>query len=200
MANYLFNIKNLTMYKYYYFMKLLIKSFLIIVFFISTAQSACNLIAEFGEKKEVFEKREIAARPFPMEYPELDIYPVLADDICPNERLKDVGIEYRFLNDELIAVNFVALNDDRNLVTEKLTLMNYVKKNYKKFDTGENPNAYEGVEVIEKMNLFVVYQRLTGDDGIKDEQIYISTPELDEKLVKFYAEKELGESKNSQWN
>ena len=198
MANYLFNIKNLIIYKYSNFMKLLIKSFLIIVFFISSAQSACNLIAEFGEKKEVFEKREIAARPFPMEYPELDIYPVLADDICPNERLKDVGIEYRFLNDELIAVNFVALNDDRNLVTEKLTLMNYVKKNYKKFDTGENPNAYEGVEVIEKMNLFVVYQRLTGDDGIKDEQIYISTPELDEKLVKFYAEKELGESKNSQ--
>jgi len=200
MANYLFNIKNLIIYKYSNFMKLLIKSFLIIIFFISTAQSACNLIAEFGEKKEVFEKREIAARPFPMEYPELDIYPVLADDICPNERLKDVGIEYRFLNDELIAVNFIALNDDRNLVTEKLTLMNYVKKNYKKFDTGENPNAYEGVEVIEKINLFIVYQRLTGDDGIKDEQIYISTPELDEKLVKFYAEKELGESKNSQWN
>ena len=198
MANCLYNIKNLIMYKYNNFMKLLIKSFLIIVFFISSAQSACNLIAEFGEKKEVFEKREIAARPFPMEYPELDIYPVLADDICPNERLKDVGIEYRFLNDELIAVNFVALNDDRNLVTEKLTLMNYVKKNYKKFDTGENPNAYEGVEVIEKINLFIVYQRLTGADGIKDEQIYISTPELDEKLVKFYAEKELGESKNSQ--
>ena len=200
MANYLYNIKNLIMYKYNNFMKLLIKSFLIIVFFISSAQSACNLIAEFGEKKEVFEKREIAARPFPMEYPELDIYPVLADDICPNERLKDVGIEYRFLNDELIAVNFVALNDDRNLVTEKLTLMNYVKKNYKKFDTGKNPNAYEGIEVIEKINLFIVYQRLTGDDGIKDEQIYISTPELDEKLVKFYAEKELEQKENAQWN
>ena len=198
MANYLFNIKNLIMYKYSNFMKLLIKSFLIIVFFINTAQSACNLIAEFGEKKEVFEKREIAARPFPMEYPELDIYPVLADDICPNERLKDVGIEYKFLNDELIAVNFVALNDDRNLVTEKLTLMNYVKKNYKKFDTGKNPNAYEGIEVIEKINLFIVYQRLTGDDGIKDEQIYISTPELDEKLVKFYAEKELEQKENAQ--
>ena len=56
------------------------------------------------------------------------------------------------------------------------------------------------MEVIEKINLFIVYQRLTGDDGIKDEQIYISTPELDEKLVKFYAEKELGESNNSQWN
>ena len=198
MANYLYNIKKLIMYKYNNLMKLLIKSFLIIIFFISNAQSACNLIAEFGEKKEVFEKREIAARPFPMEYPELDIYPVLADDICPNERLKDVGIEYRFLNDELIAVNFVALNDDRNLVTEKLTLMNYVKKNYKKFDTGENPNAYEGVEVIEKINLFIVYQRLTGDDGVKDEQLYISTPELDEKLIKFYAEKELEQKENTQ--
>ena len=198
MANYLNNFKKLIMYEYNNLMKLLIKSFLIIVFFISSAQSACNLIAEFGEKKEVFEKREIAARPFPMEYPELDIYPVLADDICPNERLKDVGIEYRFLNDELIAVNFVALNDDRNLVTEKLTLMNYVKKNYKKFDTGENPNAYEGVEVIEKINLFIVYQRLTGDDGVKDEQLYISTPELDEKLIKFYAEKELEQKENTQ--
>ena len=40
-------------------------------------------------KKEVFEKREIAARPFPMEYPELDIYPVLAEDICPNDSEND---------------------------------------------------------------------------------------------------------------
>ena len=50
-----------------------------------------------------------------MEYPELDVYPVLANDVCPNQRLNDVGIEYRFLNDELVAINFVAIND-RNLV------------------------------------------------------------------------------------
>jgi len=198
MAIYFNIIKILVGYKYINFMKLLIKSFLIIIFSINWAYSACDLIADFGEKKEVFEKREIAARPFPMEYPELEVYPVLADNICPNERLKDVGIEYKFLNNELTAVNFVALNDDRNLVTEKLTLMNYVKKNYKNFDTGENPNSYEGVEVIEKDNLFIVYQRLTGDGGIKNEQIYISTPEQDEKLIKFYAEKETGQSQNSQ--
>ena len=198
MAIYFNIIKILVGYKYTNFMKLLIKSFLIIIFSINWAYSACDLIADFGEKKEVFEKREIAARPFPMEYPELEVYPVLADNICPNERLKDVGIEYKFLNNELTAVNFVALNDDRNLVTEKLTLMNYVKENYKNFDTGENPNSYEGVEVIEKDNLFIVYQRLTGDDGIKNEQIYISTPEQDEKLIKFYAEKETGQSQNSQ--
>ena len=198
MAIYFNIIKILVSYKYTNFMKLLIKSFLIIIFSINWAYSACDLIADFGEKKEVFEKREIAARPFPMEYPELEVYPVLADNICPNERLKDVGIEYKFLNNELTAVNFVALNDDRNLVTEKLTLMNYVKKNYKNFDTGENPNSYEGVEVIEKDNLFIVYQRLTGDDGIKNEQVYISTLEQDEKLIKFYAEKETGQSQNSQ--
>ena len=177
-------------------MRILVKSFIIIILSIVSSYSACDLKAEFGEKKEVFEKREITGRPFPLEYPELDVYPVLADDICPNQRLKDVGIEYRFLNDELIAINFVALNDDRNLVSEKLTLMNYVKNNYKKFDTGKNPNSYEGIEVIEKTNLFVVYQRITGDDGIKNEQIYLSTPKLDEKLSKFYEEKEMEMPKN----
>ena len=45
--------------------------------------------------------------------------------------------------------------------------------------------------MFEKTNLFIIYQRLTGDDGIKDEQIYISTPKLDEKLSKFYADKEM---------
>ena len=179
-------------------MKILLKTFLIIILSINFAYSACDLIAEFGEKKEVFEKREFASRPFPMEYAELDVYPILANDVCPNQKLNDVGIEYRFLNNELVAINFVALNDDRNLVTENLTLMNYVKKNYQKFDTGNNPNSYEGVEVIEKTNLFIVYQRLTGDDGIKNEQIYISTPKLDEKLSKFYAKKEMEELKNSQ--
>ena len=52
--------------------------------------------------------------------------------------------------------------------------------------------------MFEKTNLFIVYQRLTGDDGIKDEQIYISTPKLDEKLSKFYADKEMEQLENSQ--
>ena len=34
-----------------------------------------------------------------------------------------------------VAINFVAINDDRNIPTEKLTLMNYVKKTYGDFDT-----------------------------------------------------------------
>ena len=47
-------------------------------------------------------------------------------------------------------------------------------------------------------NFFVVYQRESGEDGIMNEEIYISTPALDEKLGKFYADKEMEMIQNSQ--
>jgi hypothetical protein len=154
--------------------------------------------AKFGEKKYVFEKKEIAGRAFPSEYPGLEIYPILANDICPNEKLDDIAIEYRFLYDELIAINFIALNDDRNIPSEKLALMNYVKKTYGDFDTTNNPKAYNDFHVFEKSNWFVVYQRLPGEGGIMDEQMYLSTPAFDEKLGRFYADKEMEMLENSQ--
>ena len=52
--------------------------------------------------------------------------------------------------------------------------------------------------VFEKSNLFVVYQRLPGDDGIMNEQMYLSTPEFDKKLGQFYADKEMEMLENSQ--
>ena len=183
-------------YKYNSFMKLIIKIILIVIFSSVSAYSVCDLKIELGASKQVFEQRKIALDPFPLEYG-LEVYPTLANDICPSERLDNISIEYRFLNDELVAVNFVALNNVGNQVTEKLTLMTYVKKNYKNFETPNNPKAFEGVEVIEKSNLFLVYQRLTGENGIKDEQLYISTPELDEKLGKFYSDQELNNMENN---
>ena len=78
----------------------------------------------------VLEKKEFIGRPFPLEYVGLEVYPILANDVCPNEKLDDIAIEYRFLYDELVAINFVAINDDRNIPSEKLTLMKYVKKTY----------------------------------------------------------------------
>ena len=78
------------------------------------------------------------------------------------------------------------------------TIPNYVKKNYGDFDTTNNPLAYNGFEVFEKTNFFVVYQRESGEDGIMNEEIYISTPALDEKLGKFYADKEMEMIQNSQ--
>ena len=106
-------------------MKILLKAFLIIITFQTFAIAACDVKAKFGDKKEVLEKKEFIGRPFPLEYVGLEVYPVLANDVCPNEKLDDIGIEYRFLYDELIAINFVAINDDRNIPTEKLTLLNF---------------------------------------------------------------------------
>ena len=179
-------------------MKIIFKTFLLYFLLQNFVIAACDFKADFGEKKNIFETKNFVGRPFPMEHVGLEVFPILANDVCPNERLEDVGIEYRFLFDELIAINLVALNDDRNLPSEKLTLMNYVKKNYGDFDTTNNPLAYNGFEVFEKTNFFVVYQRESGEDGIMNEEIYISTPALDEKLGKFYADKEMEMIQNSQ--
>ena len=81
-------------------MKILLKALLIILTFQTFAIAACDVKAKFGDKKEVFEKKEFIGRPFPLEYVGLEVYPVLANDVCPNEKLDDIGIEYRFLYDE----------------------------------------------------------------------------------------------------
>ena len=166
-------------------MKVIIKSILIFLLSIVYSFSACDFKAKLGTKKAVFEKLEITGPPLPSEYENFYIYGVLAEDVCPSENLDDVAIEYKFLNDELIAINLIALNDYTNQVSEKLTLMNYVKKNYGDFDTSNNPKSYIGFEVIEKVNEFIIYQRLLNDDATIDEQIYISNPEQDKKFMEY---------------
>ena len=166
-------------------MKVIIKSILIFLLSIVYSFSACDFKAKLGTKKAVFEKLEITGPPLPSEYENFYIYGVLAEDVCPSENLDDIAIEYKFLNDELIAINLIALNDYTNQVSEKLTLMNYVKKNYGDFDTSNNPKSYIGFEVIEKVNEFIIYQRLLNDDATIDEQIYISNPEQDNKFMEY---------------
>ena len=166
-------------------MKIIIKSILIFSLSVVYSYSACDFKAKLGTKKAVFEKLEITGPPLPSEYENFYIYGVLAEDVCPSEKLDDIAIEYKFLNDELIAINLIALNDYTNQVSEKLTLMNYVKKNYGDFDTSNNPKSYIGFEVIEKVNEFIIYQRLLNDDATIDEQIYISNPEQDKKFMEY---------------
>ena len=166
-------------------MKIIIKSLLIFSLSVVYSYSACNFKAKLGTKKADFEKLEIAGPPLPSEYENFYIYGVLAEDVCPSENLDDIAIEYKFLNDELIAINLIALNDYTNQVSEKLTLMNYVKRNYGDFDTSNNPKSYIGFEVIEKVNEFIIYQRLLNDDATIDEQIYISNPEQDNKFMEY---------------
>ena len=166
-------------------MKIIIKSILIFSLSIVYSYSACDFKAKLGTKKAVFEKLEITGPPLPSEYENFYIYGVLAEDVCPSENLEDIAIEYKFINDELIAINLIALNDYTNQVSEKLTLMNYVKKNYGDFDTSNNPKSYIGFEVIEKVNEFIIYQRLLNDDATIDEQVYISNPEQDNKFMEY---------------
>ena len=166
-------------------MKIIIKSILIFSLSIVYSYSACDFKAKLGTKKTVFEKLEITGPPLPSEYENFYIYGVLAEDVCPSENLEDVAIEYKFINDELIAINLIALNDYTNQVSEKLTLMNYVKRNYGDFDTSNNPKSYIGFEVIEKVNEFIIYQRLLNDDATIDEQVYISNPEQDNKYMEY---------------
>ena len=166
-------------------MNIIIKSILIFSLSIVYSYSACDFKAKLGTKKAVFEKLEITGPPLPSEYENFYIYGVLAEDVCPSENLEDIAIEYKFINDELIAINLIALNDYTNQVSEKLTLMNYVKRNYGDFDTSNNPKSYIGFEVIEKVNEFIIYQRLLNDDATIDEQIYISNPEQDNKFMEY---------------
>ena len=76
--------------------------------------------------------------------------------------------------------------------------MNYMKKNFGQFDTTQNPKSFTGYEIVEKANKFVVYQRIPNDQGVIDEQIYISTPNLDEKLMKYMQAMEMQVMKDSQ--
>ena len=49
-----------------------------------------------------------------------------------------------------------------------------------------------------RFNKFIVYQRIPNDQGGIDEQIYISTPKLDEKLMKYMQDMEMHGMKDSQ--
>ena len=164
---------------------------IILILFISlisiSANAACKFDLDFGDDaSKVFDKY---GPPMKEMFEELSFIPVPADDVCPNQNLKDIAIEYRFLNEKLAAINLIVLNDEKNSASEKLTLMKYAKRVYGDFDTGQNPKAYVGFKVFEKNNYYVVYQKLVEDKMI-NEQLYISTDEYDELLGEVYKKAE----------
>ena len=108
-------------------MKLITKILIIFSLSIVHAYSACDFKVELGVKRKAFESLELTGPPLPLEYEDFDVYGILADDVCPDQKLKEVAIEYKFLKDELVAINLIALNDDRNLVSESLIMMNLLE-------------------------------------------------------------------------
>ena len=178
-------------------MFLRLKIILIFILISSAAHAKCNVIYDIGDNLSKMEKEY--GPPPPYRYPGMNIYPFFAKDICPGEGLDEgIMIEYRFVNNILVAINFVALNDENNNISKKLTLMNYTKNVYGNFDTTQNPKSFTGYEIVDKSNKFIVYQRIPNDQGVIDEQIYISTPKLDEKLMKFMQDMEMQVMKDSQ--
>ncbi len=152
------------------------------------ANAACKFDLDFGEDISKIQDKYGPAMPLEnFGEDELSMVIAVADEVCPNHRLKDVAIEYRFLNDKLAAVNLISLNTESDTKkSEKLTIMKYVKRNYGDFDTGQTPTSYLGYEVFEKTKQFIVYQRILDDLGFIEEQMYLSNKKYDELLGIFY--------------
>ena len=171
-------------------MKNLIKFF--VIFFLTTtyANAACDFIIDIGDKgQKLFDK---FAPPMPM-FEGQYMLPLPSDEVCPNEQSLNemIAIEYVFLGEKeessnLAAIRMIVLNDGKNTEANKLTLMNYAKKVYGDFDTGQNPQIFNNFYAWEKNNKLVIYKRLLNSENLVDEEIFITNDEYDMKLGEFY--------------
>ena len=121
------------------------------------------------------------------DYKDLNIDPLRfvyfpATDICGGSNLKDIEIEFTFLYDELASIRMVALNDEKNIPSKKLTLMKYAKANYGDFDTGLIKENFNDFKHWRKNKSLVVYKRLINLENIWDEEIYITNDNYEEIL------------------
>jgi hypothetical protein len=180
-------------------MKKIILYLLTLTYFsIFSAAAECNFTINIGEK---INKKFIEKFTEPMEmYNGQFMLPVPSPEVCPNDNLgMDIAVEYLFLGDlknmKLAAIRMLALNDDKNTTSNKLTLMNYAKKIYGDFDTGFNPKAYNDFEIWEEGQSIVLYKRFTNADQIIEEEIYISNKEFDQKLGNFFNQIEMNQLK-----
>ena len=170
--------------------KKLILSLITFSLYISSAQAACDFIINIGDKStKIVEK---FAPPIPMFNGQF-MLPVQSPELCPNDNLNEmIAVEYIFLgkNHEtvlrLAAIRMIALNDGQNTESDKLTLMNYAKKVYGDFDTGQNPSAFNNFYAWEKGQNLIIYKRLYNEENLIDEEIFITNDEYDLKLGEFY--------------
>ena len=184
-------------------MKRLVQFFIIFFLFSVPANAACDFMIKIGEKgTKVFEKFAV---PLPG-FKGMWYMPVQSPEVCPNDNLNEnIAVEYVFLGDKheqakLAAIRMIVLNDGRNTENNKLTLMNYAKKVYGDFDTGQNPKIFNSYNVWEKGDKIIVYQRLIDPEELINEEIYISNKEYDEKLGIFYSNIEMMEAEKNDEN
>ena len=170
-------------------MKKLLIVILALTFKIGAVQAACDFIINIGDKStKIVEK---FAEPLPM-FKGQFMLPVQSPELCPNDNLNDmIAVEYVFLGESLetarlAAIRMIALNDGQNTESDKLTLMNYAKKVYGDFDTGQNPSIFNSFYAWEKNQNLIIYKRMYNEENLVDEEIFITNDEYDLKLGEFY--------------
>jgi len=170
-------------------MKKLLILILALTFKIGAVQAACDFIISIGDKStKIVEK---FAEPMPMFMGQF-MLPVQSPELCPNDNLDDmIAVEYVFLGESLetarlAAIRMIALNDGQNTESNKLTLMNYAKKVYGDFDTGQNPSAFNNFYAWKKNQNLIIYKRMYNQENLIDEEIFITNDEYDLKLGEFY--------------
>ena len=181
-------------------MKKLLILILALSFKMGAVQAACDFIINIGDKStKIVEK---FAEPLPM-FKGQFMLPVQSPELCPNDNLnKMIAVEYIFLGESLetsirlAAIRMIVLNDGQNTESDKLTLMNYAKKVYGDFDTGQNPSAFNNFYAWEKNRNLIIYKRIYNEENLIDEEIFITNDEYDLKLGEFYnkIEEEAAES------
>ena len=174
-------------------MKKLLILILVLTFKIGAVQAACDFIINIGDKStKIVEK---FAEPLPM-FKGQFMLPVQSPELCPNDNLSEmIAVEYVFLGEsietaQLAAIRMIALNDGQNTESDKLTLMNYAKKVYGDFDTGQNPSVFNNFYAWEKNQNLIIYKRMYNQENLIDEEIFITNKEYDLKLGEFYNELE----------
>lgn len=172
-------------------MKSILKSLLILFIYIVPVNAACDFMANIGETGgKLFEK---FGPPVPF-FPGSFMHQIVSVDICPNDNLNErIVVEYMFLGENesednaiLAGIKMYVLNDEENSESKKLTLMNYAKKVYGDFDTGQNPQIYNNYNIWEKNNTLVIYNRYFDEDERIHEELFISNNEYDKKLGEFF--------------
>ena len=184
--------------------KKLIKSLLLTllfsIFIYGYAEAKCNFIIDIGDKgKKLFDK---FAAPMPM-FQDQFMLPVPSPEVCPDENLNDmIAVEYVFLGKteekaNLAAIRMIAINDAENTESNRLTLMNYAKRVYGDFDTGQNPQIFNSFYAWERFNQLIIYKRILNSEGLIEEEIFNTNKKYDKKLGEFYEKLEQeAEAKN----
>ena len=165
-------------------MKKILLLILSLSLYMSPVRAACDFIIDIGDNKAKFVEK--FGEPFP-QFNGLFMLPVMSTDICPNDNLdQGIAVEYIFLGENLAAIRMVVFNDEKNNISNKLLLMNYAKKTYGDFDTGQNPKIFNNFYSWETLGNLVIYKRLSDPKGLIEEEIYISNEEYDYKLGAIY--------------